>query len=126
MISGVPVSHLSLMLISELPSHGAIIGSRVAADWTALSSFTRQNKRSSHPIIFGNILLILVVKINIFLYLKNKIICIVAFQYHKFTIGAIKTDSSPPLVAVTACLLLSSPCNSITWSSQPRTCQYYR
>ena len=66
MISGVPVSHLSLMLISELPSHGAIIGSRVAADWTALSSFTRQKKRSSHPIIFGNIFLILVVKINIF------------------------------------------------------------
>ena len=59
MISGVPVSHLSLMLISELPSHGAIIGSRVAADWTALSSFTRHKKRSSHPNIFGMILFVL-------------------------------------------------------------------
>ena len=104
----VSLSLISLMSISELPSHGAIIGSRVAADWTALSSFTRHKRRSSDTKIIWKLRFLNFWDQLCFAFTKwEHFYCFSIFIILLFK--PLKLNHLRLWRDVTACLLLSSP-----------------
>ena len=109
---------ISLMSISALPSHGAIIGSREASGRTALSSPSSNQKSGSYLVCGPK-----VTKFTKMLQKDSQTHLALFIQIHQ------QSDMrAPPLARCDSAssLLLLFPHNSATPSSQPRSCQYYR